>query len=32
MREDKRGRETPFVVVYSGEFAFGVRLDDVELS
>ena len=30
MREDERGRETPFVVVYSGEFAFGVRLDDVE--
>ena len=30
MPEDERGRETPFVVVDSGELAFGVRLDDVE--
>ena len=32
MPEDKRGRETPFVVFYSGgrQFGFGVRIDDVE--
>ena len=30
MPEDERGRESPFVVVYSGNFGFGVRIDDVE--
>ena len=30
MQEDERGGESPFVVVYSGKFGFGIRIDDVE--